>query len=171
MVKRRGEDPGVLHRNAQVRILSGLAAGDDDVLVLLGAVAPCDVPGLFTPDVAMLEVAATALSLACPPGSDPLEYEGLTDRYLSDQMLDGGTLRYRTQYAFYAAACLGGGLLPDLLRDAGAWEPRLWTYAVSAVVLYTRAAADRSEQTVPDIAVRIAEQRGLTLTARPPSIG
>ena len=165
MVKRRGEDPGVLHRNAQVRILSGLAAGDDDVLVLLGAVAPCDVPGLFTPDVALLEVAATALGLACPPGSDPLEYEGLTDRYLSDQMLDGRTLRYRTQYALYAAACLRGGLHPDLLGDAGGWEPRLWTYAVSAVVLYVRAAADRAGLTVPQVAVKVAGEVGVQLPA------
>ena len=97
-----------------------------------------------------------------PPPSDwparleanPLEYEGLTDRYLPDLMLTGRTPRQRTRYAIYAAACLRGGLLPDLLGEAGGWQPRLWTYAVSAVVLYTRAAADRRGQTVPDIAIR-----------------
>ena len=121
--------------------------------------------------MALLEVAATALGLACPPGSEPLEYEGMTDRYLSDQLLTGRTLRHRTQYAIYAAACLRGGLLPDLLGEAGAWQPRLWTYAVSAVVLYTRAAADRLEETVPAIAVRIAEERDLQIATGPRSIG
>jgi hypothetical protein len=59
--------------------------------------------------------------LACPPGSEPLEYEGWTwtDRYLSDVMLGGKTLRHRTRYAIYAAACMRGGLHPDLLNEAG----------------------------------------------------
>jgi hypothetical protein len=164
MAKRWGEDPAVLHREAQIRVPSRLAAGEDDAFELLRALLPYDVRHHFTPDVALLEVAATALGLACPPGSEPLEYEGLTDRYLADQMLSGRTLRRRTQYAIHAAACLRGGLLPDLLRDAGAWEPRLWTYAVSAVVLYTRAAADRLGQHVADIAVRIAHELRLELS-------
>jgi hypothetical protein len=130
---------------------------------------PYDVRGHFTPDVALLEVAAAALGLACPPGSERLEYEGLTDRYLSDLMLSGRTLCYRTRYAICAAACLRGGLHPDLLNEAGGWDPRLWTYAVSAVVLYTRAAADRLGLTVPQIAVNIAEELGLELPVGVPS--
>ncbi len=165
MAKRFGEDPDVLHRKAQVRILSRLAAGEDDVFELMGAITPFDVRNHFTPDVALLEVAAIALGLACPPGSEPLEYEGLTDRYLPDLMLTGRTLRQRTRYAIYAAACLRGGLLPNLLWEAGGWQPRLWTYAVSAVVLYTRAAADRRGQAVPDIAIKIAADLGLELEA------
>jgi hypothetical protein len=159
-----GQDPAVLHRKAQVRVLSMLASGEDDVFELLSALAAYHVRHHFTPDVALLEVAAKALGLAVPPGTEPLDYEGLTDRYLSDQMLTGRTLRQRTQYAIHAAACLRGGLLPDLLRGAGGWEPGLWTYAVSAVVLYTRAAADRLGQTVPEVAVEIAGRLGLEIS-------
>jgi hypothetical protein len=169
MAKRRGEDPDVLHRKAQGAILSGLAGGEDDVFELMTAVLPYDVRGHFTPDVALLEVAAAALGLASPPGSERLEYEGLTDRYLSDLMLEGRTLRRRTQYALYAAACLRGGLHPDLLGEAGGWEPRLWTYAVSAVVLYTRAAADRLDLTVSRVALTIADELGLQLFFAGPS--
>ncbi len=115
MAKRRGEDPDVLHRQAQTAILAGLAAGEDDAFELMTAVLPYDIRGHFTPDVALLEVASAALGLACPPGSEPLEYEGLTDRHLSDLMLSGRTLRDRTRYAIYAAACMRGGLRPDLL--------------------------------------------------------
>ena len=164
MAKRASEDPDVLHHKAQIAILTGLAAGEEDVFELMRAVAPYDVRGHFTPDVALLGVAATALGLACPPGSEPLEYEGLTDRYLPDQMLSGRTVRHRTEYAIYAAACMRGGLLPDLLRAAGGWEPRLWMYAVSAVVLYSRAAADRLRLSVPQTAVKIAEERGIELS-------
>jgi hypothetical protein len=49
-------------------MLSGLARGDD-VYDLMGAVAPNHVPGNFTPDVALLYLAVTALGLACPPGA------------------------------------------------------------------------------------------------------
>ncbi len=52
-------------------------------------------------------------------------------------------MRHRTRYAVYAAACMRGGLHPDLLNEARGWEPRLRTYAISAVVLYSWAAADR----------------------------
>lgn len=165
MAKGRREDPDVLHRQAQTAILSGLAAGQDDAFELMLAIRPYDVRGLFTPDVALLDVAAAALALACPPGSEPLEYEGLTDRYLSDLMLSGRTLRHRTRYAIYAAACMRGGLHPDLLNEAGGWEPRLWTYAVSAVVLYSRAAADRRGMSVQQIATAIADDLALPLTA------
>jgi hypothetical protein len=37
-------------------------------------------------------------------------------------------------------------------------------YAVSAVVLYSRAAADRLELTVPQIAAKIADELGLELS-------
>ena len=165
VAQRRGDDSDVLHRHAQVAILSGLAGGDEDVFELMTAVSPYDVRGLFTPDVALLEVAAAALGLACPPGGERLEYQGLTDRYLSDLAREGRTVRRRTQYALYAAACLRGGLHPDLLGVAGGWEPRLWTYAVSAVVLYVRAAADRAGLTVPQVAVQTAGEVGVQLPA------
>ena len=80
MAKQRGADPDVLHRRAQTAILAGLASGNDDAFELMVSVLPNDVRGHFTPDVALLEIAAVALGLACPPGTERLEYEGLTDR-------------------------------------------------------------------------------------------
>lgn len=88
-------------------------------------------------------------------GSEPLRYEGLIDRYLPDQTLDGRTLRDRTRYAICAAGRLRGGLHPDLLHEAGGGEPRLWTCAVTAVVLSSRAAADRLGLSVAQIAPTI----------------
>ncbi|HEX2297792.1 MAG TPA: hypothetical protein VHH34_04615 [Pseudonocardiaceae bacterium] len=65
MTKLECIDQDVLHRRAQVAVLSGLAAGDD-VYDLLAAVTPSHVPGWFTPDVALLELAVTALDVASP---------------------------------------------------------------------------------------------------------
>jgi hypothetical protein len=68
-------DQEVLHRRARVAVLSGLAASDD-VHHLMAAVAPSHVPAWFTPDGALLELAVTALDLACPAGAEPLELRG-----------------------------------------------------------------------------------------------
>jgi hypothetical protein len=163
MAKPRGEPSDALHRAAQAAVLGALAAGQDDAFELLLTVRPYEVRGRFTPDVALLELAAAALARACPPDTGRLRYEGLTDRYLPELALDGRTLRHRTQYAIQAAACLRAGLEPDLLADAGGWEPGLWTYAVTAVVLYVRAAADRCESAVADIAVQVADELGVPL--------
>ena len=75
MTKREPIVHDVMHHRAQVAVLSGLAAGDD-VYDLTAAAAPSPVPGWFTPDVALLELAVMALDLACPAGAEPLELRG-----------------------------------------------------------------------------------------------
>jgi hypothetical protein len=47
-----------------------------------------------------------------------------------------------------------GGRQPDSLDEAGRWSTPLWTYAVFAVVIYSRAAADRLGVTVGEFAKR-----------------
>jgi hypothetical protein len=164
VTKQERIDQDVLHRRAQVAVLSGLAAGDD-VYDLMAAPAPSHVPGWFTPDVALLESAVTALDLACPAGAEPLEYEGLRERYLPEVTFRGRVEHRNSQYALYAAACRRGGLQPDLLSDAGWWQTPLWQYAVFAVVIYSRAAAERLVVPVEEVARRIAARRGLELSA------
>ena len=58
-----------------------------------------------------------------------------------------------------------GGLRPDLLSDAGWWQTPLWQDAVYAVVVYSRAAAERLTVPVEEIARRVAARHGLELTA------
>jgi hypothetical protein len=164
VAKRERIDPELLHRRAQVAVLSGLARGDD-VSDLMVAAAPSHVPRLFTPDVALLELAVTALDLACPSGVEPLEYEGLRERYLPEVTFRGRVEHRSSQYALYAAASMRGGLQPDLLSDAGWWQTPLWQYAVFAVVIYSRAAAERLAAPVEEIARRVAARHGLELTA------
>jgi hypothetical protein len=164
VTKQERIDQDVLHRRAQLAVLSGLAAGDD-VYDLMAAAAPSHVPGWFTPDVALLESAVTALDLACPAGAEPLEYEGLRERYLPEVTFRGRVEHRNSQYALYAAASMRGGLQPDLLSDAGWWQTPLWQYAVFAVVIYSRAAAERLVVPVEEVARRIAARRGLELSA------
>jgi len=155
-------DPDVLHRQAQEAVLSGLVRGDD-IHDLMIAMAPNHVPGRFSPDVAMLELAATALELACPSGAEPLTYEGLRERYLPEVTFRGRVEHRNSQYALYAVACMRGGLQPDLLHDTGWWQSPLWSYAVFAVVIYTRAAAERLDVALGEIARRIAVRHDIKL--------
>src|SRR4051794_20554476 len=68
-----------------------------------------------------------------------------------------GRVEHRNpQYAIYATACIRGGLQPDVLSDAGWWQTPLWQYAVFAVVIYSRAAAERPAVPVAEIDRRIA---------------
>lgn len=65
-----------LHRQAQTPVLTCLVR-NDDLADMVAAVAPSDVPGWFTPDIAILELAVTAFDLASAAGSAPLVYEGI----------------------------------------------------------------------------------------------
>ena len=141
-------------------VLAGLLRGDD-IDALVEAVAPSHVRGWFTPDVAVLELAVAALDLACLPGAELLEYEGLRERYLPEAQFRGRVEHRSSQYALYAAACLRGGLQPDLLNDAGWWQTPLWIYAVHARVIYARAAADRRGATRVEIVPKLAVRHGL----------
>ena len=162
MAKQPTIDPDALHREAQVAALVGLVRGDsvDDVT---RAIAPTDAFRGFTPDVAILGLAVSALDLASPSGAEPLVYEGIREQHLPEVRFRGKYEHRGSQYALYAAACKRGGLEPDLLNDAGWWQnPRLWVYAVYALVIYTRAAADRTHVTITDIARTIAARHDLT---------
>jgi hypothetical protein len=78
-----------------------------------------------------------------------------------------GRVEHRnSRYALSAAAvaCMRGGLKPDLVKDAGWWQTSLWQYAVFALVIYSRAAAERLAVPVEDIARRIVARHGLEPT-------
>jgi hypothetical protein len=96
-------------------------------------------------------------------GAEPLECNGLREQYLPEVTLRGRVEHRNSQYALYAAACMRGGLQPDLLSDAGWWQTPLWQYAVFAVVIYSRAAAERLTVPLEVIARRIAARHHLDL--------
>jgi hypothetical protein len=133
----------------------------EEVHNVIEAVAPNHVRGNFALDLALLELAVTALDLACPPGAEPLKYEGLRERYLPEVRFRGHVERRNSQYVLYAAACMKGGRQPDLLSDAGWWQTPLWQYAVFAVVIYSRTAAERLSVQLEEIARRVAARQHL----------
>jgi hypothetical protein len=85
--------------------------------------------------------------------------------FLPEVTFHGRVEHRNSQYALYAADCMRGGLQPDLLSDAGWWQTPLWQCTVYAVVIYSRAAAERRTVPVEERARRIAARHGLDLTA------
>jgi hypothetical protein len=143
-------------------VLSGWLG--DDVHELMAAAEPSHVPGPFTLSDALLELAVPALdSPVRPPGAEPLRYQGLRERYLPEVRFRGHVEHRNSQYALYAAACIRGGLQPDLVNDAGWWQAPLWRYAVFALVIYSRAAAERLAVPVEVIERRKAARQRFVL--------
>ncbi len=89
----------------------------------------------------------------------------MRERYPPEVPFCGRVEHRNSQYVLYAAACMRGGLQPDLLSDAGWRQTPLWHDAVYAVVSHRLVAAKRVAVLVAKTARRIAARRGLELTA------
>jgi hypothetical protein len=147
-------------RPPQLAVMAGLARGDD-AYDLMVASASCHVPGQFSPDRALIELAVTALDLVLLPAPSRWSTSGC-GRDLPEVTFRGRVEHHHSQYALYAAARMRGGLQPDLLGVAGWWETPLWQYAV---VVYTLVAGERLTAPVEEIARRVAARHGLQLAA------
>ncbi len=63
------------------------------------------------------------------------------------------TQHHKSKYAISSAAMIHGGVYPDLLDDAAWWEADdLWVYSFFAFLLYVRVAAERTGQSVEQVA-------------------
>ena len=82
MATRAPIDREQLTLEVQRDVLAALMRSDD-IDELAAAVQPHVRKGQFRPDRAILAWAVTALDLANDAGSEPLQYEGLRERYLA----------------------------------------------------------------------------------------
>jgi hypothetical protein len=96
--------------------------------------------------------------------ADPIQYEGMRDRYLLKHQFRGKTRQHKSHYALMAAAMIRAGVYPDLVDEAYGWgTDDMWEYAFYALVLYGRMAAERTGRSVDGIASALAERRGIEL--------
>ena len=100
----------------------------------------------------LVELAASALDLAGASRSQPVPYEGLRERYLPEVAFSGRADHRNSQYMLYAAGALRGGIEPDFARDIGWWQAPQWRYALYALVIYLRVAAERTGDPVDSLA-------------------
>jgi hypothetical protein len=116
------------------------------------------------PAEVLLELAADAIEESTASPSDPIEYEGMRDRYLPEYHFRGKSQQHKSHYALMAAAMIRAGVYPDLLDEADGWGiDDMWEHAFYALVLYGRLAAERTRRTLADVATALAERRGIEL--------
>jgi hypothetical protein len=143
--------------------LGGIVAGADvdDVLAKLRPLHPRN--DTFPGEV-LLELAADALEEARVDRSNPLEYEGIRERYLPECEFRGRADHRGSHYALSAAAMIHAGVQPDLLGELEWWaNDDFWVFAYLALLAYVRAAADRTDRSPAEIAGAIAIGRGISM--------
>src|SRR5664280_819184 len=107
----------------------------------------------------LLELAADAIDESGATQAEPIDSENIRERFLPEHPFSGKTQHYKSKYAISAAAMIHGGVYPDILNDAAWWEADdLWTYSFFALLIYVRAAAERTDRPSEAIARSIAER-------------
>ncbi len=112
-----------------------------------------------------LELASDAIAISGATPGDPIDFEGIRERYLGESRFSGKTQHYKSKYAISAAAMIHGGVYPDLFGDAAWWEADdLWRYSFFALLTFVRAAAERTGRSVEEVVRSIADLRGVLLS-------
>jgi hypothetical protein len=118
------------------------------------------------PAEVLLELAAEAIAESGASPAEPIQYEGMRDRYLPEYHFLGKLQQHKSHYALMAAAMIRAGVYPDLLDEAAGWGLEdMWEYATYSLVLYARVAAERTGQPIDAVAAAIAERRGVDLAS------
>jgi len=151
-------------RSDAIRIaLAGLASGEGSEAIL-SKLGVLHIRHNTFPAEELLELASDAIDESGAAPADPIDCEGIRERFLPEHPFSGKTQHHKSKYAISAAAMIHGGVYPDLLDDAAWWEADdLWRYSFYALLIYARVAAERTGRSSEDVARSIAGHRGVTL--------
>jgi hypothetical protein len=152
-----GED-----RDEAIRVaLGGLASGIELGEIGQALFALHRRRGLFPGDV-LIGLAVEALGLAGVSPSNPLPYSGIREKYLPEIEFRGNSSHQKSHTALRAVAMTHGGVIVDLDEEAGWWQADDFSgFAFWALVIYVRVAAERTGQTVADIAHMLAARHAV----------
>jgi hypothetical protein len=154
--KRPGPEDAITARQI---LLDGLAA-DRDLFELVNELAPLHPRNNTFPGEVFLYLGADALDWCGASPADPVDLEGMRERFLPEHEFrgrDAGKLRF----AVLAAAAIRGGTEPDLLDEVAWWRTDdFWQYALYAAVAYIRAAANRADVPVGQACQELSQRAG-----------
>ena len=143
--------------------LLGLTA-DQEIDEVMDRLANLHIENNTFPAEVFLELAAEAIAESGASPAEPIQYEGIRDRYLPEFSFRGKSQQHKSHYALMAAAMIRAGIYPDLLDEAYGWGIEdMWEYAFYALLVYARIAAERTGRTSEEVASAIAERRGIKL--------
>jgi hypothetical protein len=147
---------------ALVVALRGLAAGDDSESTV-DKLAELYRDDTFAGED-LLRLAADAIEESGASLSDPIDYAGIRERYLPERGFRGKSQHHKSHFALTAAATIRAGVYPDLDGEADYWGMEgFWLYAFYALVIYVRAAAERTDRSVEAVTRAVAARQGLKL--------
>jgi hypothetical protein len=140
-------------------LLGGLAQGTE-IAELAGELASLHPRNDTFPGEVFLSLAADALDWCGSSRADPLDLEGMRERFLPECAFRGRENK-KLQFATLAAAAIRGGTAPDLLDEVAWWQTDdFWQYALYAAVAYIRAAASRAGAPVQLACQELARREG-----------
>jgi hypothetical protein len=143
-------------------LLDGLAQ-DTEIFQLISELAPLHPRNNTFPGEVFLRLAADALDWAGASRADPVDLEGIRERFLPECRFRGRE-KGKLQFAVLSAAALHGGAEPDLLDEIAWWQTDdFWQYALFAAVAYIRIIASRAGMPVSQVCQDLAQ-----LPATPP---
>ena len=146
-------------------VLSGIA-DDLELGELAERLAPLHPENDTFPGEVLLELAADAIDEAGVTREQPLEFEGIRKRHLPEDRAHTKAQHHKAEYALRAAAMIRAGVDPGLLDEVIWWRTDdLWFWALEALVIYVRAAAEHADEGVPLICGRIASCHDVELAA------
>ncbi|MGH8984518.1 MAG: hypothetical protein ACRDY6_11665 [Acidimicrobiia bacterium] len=116
------------------------------------------------PGEVLLALAADTLEEGGISREQPVDYEGIRERYLPEQSFRGKAQHHRSHYALRAVTMIRAGLTPNLLDEVSWWDTNdLWIWSLYALVIYVRVAAERTGQSAAEICQRVAARHGIEL--------
>ena len=108
----------------------------------------------------LLELASDAIEESGATTADPIDFANIRERFLPEHRFSGKNQHYKSKYAISAASMIHGGVYPDLLDDAAWWQTDdLWVYSFFALLIFIRAAAERTGRSAEEVASSIADRR------------
>jgi hypothetical protein len=156
--------PSAEDRVQAIRIaLSGMASGAD-LGDLRFELYPLHPKNNTFPGEVFLELAADAIEEAGASREEPIEFERIRERYLPECTAHTKVQHQHSKYALRAAAMIRAGVDPGLLDEIIWWQTDdLWVWALDALAVYVRVAADRSGVRTAEVCERLAQRHGVVL--------
>jgi hypothetical protein len=162
----RRNTPTPEDRVQAIRIaLHGISTGAD-LDELRVQLAPLHPPHDTFPGEMLLELAADAIEGSGASRAQPIEFEQIRERYLPERGPLTKTQHHKSKYAIRAAAMIRAGVDPGLLDEVGWWSTDdLWVWALDALIVYVRVAADRLDVPIDVVCERLAAHHEVKLSA------
>lgn len=164
MAERKAPTPE--DRVVAVRIaLSGIA-DETDLGELRTRVEPLNLRNNTFLGEVLLELAADAIEVSGASRELPIMFEKIRERHLPECTAHTNAQHHKSTYALRAAAMVRGGVDPGLLDEVSWWRTDdLWFWALDALVVYLRVAAERTGAPINVVCEQVANRHGVALTA------